>query len=226
MSSILLAPLNDLQSLAHTLFLSLSPPQTKPPPPPPLSAFLGCDKDLAAAVNLAHVHQIKQRKIESLEQELYDLEARWREICQELSNGNKELEEMVEEGEERIKATEDARKAAIPYPELLAYAQSLSTFSSAPPNVPDLNVPGQPQFPLFFPPFPNEEKMRRGRLNAEAPLGHLGETHSVGRAPTASPAVEPTQHMPGHNPYRAEIGRPQQPGPAVFAFDLDLNPDL
>jgi hypothetical protein len=56
------------------------------------------------------VHQIKQRKIESLEQELYDLEARWREICQELSNGNKELEEMVEEGEERIKATEDARK--------------------------------------------------------------------------------------------------------------------
>jgi hypothetical protein len=33
--------------------------------------------------------------------------------------------------------------------------------------------------PLFFPPFPNEEKMRRGRLNVERPLGGLGESHSV-----------------------------------------------
>ena len=45
----------------------------------------------------------------------------------------------------------------------------------------DHALPGQPPPPLFFPPFPNEEKMRRGRLNAEAPLGLLGETHSVGR---------------------------------------------
>ena len=71
--------------------------------------------------------------------------------------------------------------ASIPYPELLAYAQSLSAFTSAPPNMPDSALPGQPPPPLFFPPFPNEEKMRRGRLNAEAPLGLLGETHSVGR---------------------------------------------
>lgn len=35
--------------------------------------------------------------------------------------------------------------------------------------------------PLFFPPFPNEEKMRRGRLNVEKPLGGLGESHSVKR---------------------------------------------
>ena len=71
--------------------------------------------------------------------------------------------------------------ASIPYPELLAYAQSLSAFTSAPPNMPDLTLPGQNPPPLFFPPFPNEEKMRRGHLNAEAPLGLLGETHSVGR---------------------------------------------
>ena len=70
--------------------------------------------------------------------------------------------------------------AAIPYPELLAYAQSISAFTSAPPNMPDL-VPGQPPPPLFFPPFPNEEKMRRGHMNDEAPLGLLGETHEVGK---------------------------------------------
>lgn len=52
--------------------------------------------------------------------------------------------------------------------------------------MPDLMLPGQPPPPLFFPPFPNEEKMRRGRLNAEAPLGLLGETHSVGRRTSCS----------------------------------------
>ena len=102
-------------------------------------------------------------------------------------------------------------------------------------------LPGQPPPPLFFPPFPNEEKMRRGRLNAEAPLGPLGETHSVGRgmqgppdsssctltlsivAPTVSPkSDEQPQHVFGTNPYRMDH-RPQQD---FFDLDLDLNPDL
>lgn len=192
-----MGPLNELQTLSQTLFLSLSPPQTKPPPPPPLDAFLQCDRALAQALSTAQTHQIKQRNIESLEKEILDLDTQWRNICEELTKGKKELEELIEEGEERLKAIEQAKKgmpsicpsrhlpikssASIPYPELLAYAQSLSAFTSAPPNMPDLNLPGQPPPPLFFPPFPNEEKMRRGHLNAEAPLGSLGETHSVGR---------------------------------------------
>ncbi|KAJ7623518.1 vitamin-D-receptor interacting mediator subunit 4-domain-containing protein [Roridomyces roridus] len=221
MSSMLLGPLADLQNLSHTLFLSLSPAQSKPPPAPPLSAFLTCDETLSAAVNLAHTHQIKQRKIEALKDEILELDRRWREICTALEAGKRELEEMIEEGDERIEAIEQAKKASIPYPELLAYAQSLSAFTSAPPNMPDLTLPGQPPPPLFFPPFPNEEKMRRGRLNAEAPLGLLGETHSVGRAPTVSPkAPEAPQH--GANPYRQDMRAPQQ----IFDLDLDLNPDL
>jgi len=220
----ILGPLNELQSLSHTLFLSLSPAQTRPPPPPSISSFLECDKSLASAINLAHKHQIKQRKIDLLEVEILELDARWRAVCEELVNGKSELEEMIEEGDERIKAIEEAKKASIPYPELLAYAQSLSAFTSAPPNMPDLSLPGQPPPPLFFPPFPNEEKMRRGRLNAEAPLGTLGETHSVGRPPTVSPQVEANQHV-GHgaNPYRHELRAPQ---PQFFDLDLDLNPDL
>ena len=85
--------------------------------------------------------------------------------------------------------------------------------------------------------------MRRGRLNAEAPLGILGETHSVGRrtssyhsrsdvlqlnilsitAPTTSPEKPgPATGLPvHHNPYRPDH-RPQQ----VFDLDLDLNPDF
>ncbi|KAF5373297.1 hypothetical protein D9615_007486 [Tricholomella constricta] len=223
MSSILLAPLNELQALSHTLFLSLSPVQTKPPPAPPLSAFLDCDKALASAINLAHKHQIKQRQIDALEQEILDLEARWREIASALEIGKRELEDMIEEGEERIKAIEEAKRAAIPYPELLAYAQSISAFTSAPPNMPDLTLPGQPPPPLFFPPFPNEEKMRRGRLNAEAPLGLLGETHSVGRPPTISPKAHDTDQHHGANIYRQDLRGPQ---PQFFDLDLDLNPDL
>ncbi|TFK39946.1 vitamin-D-receptor interacting mediator subunit 4-domain-containing protein [Crucibulum laeve] len=221
MTAMLLTPLNNLHALSQYLFVALSSKHTNPPP---LSAFLDFDRALASAVNVAQKHQIKQRKIELLEAEILELEAQWREICAELSNGKEELEEMIEEGEERIKAIEEAKKAAIPYPELLAYAQSLSAFTSAPPNMPDLTLPGQPPPPLFFPPFPNEEKMRRGRLNAEAPLGLLGETHSVGRPPTVSPKADTNQHLaPGANPYRHDTRALQ---PQFFDLDLDLNPDL
>jgi len=95
--------------------------------------------------------------------------------------------------------------------------------------MPDVNLPGQPLPPLFFPPFPNEEKMRRGHLNAEAPLGLLGETHSVGRPPTMSPkteqplVVQPLGH--GAHPYRHDMRAPG-PQPQFFDLDLDLNPDL
>lgn len=111
-SETLLAPLNELQALAHTLFLSLSPPQTKPPPPPSLSAFLECDSALAKAINLVHVHQVKQRKIDSLETEILHLESQWRDICTQLAQGKAELEEIIEEGDQRIKAIEEAKRGA------------------------------------------------------------------------------------------------------------------
>jgi len=116
MASALLDPLNDLQSLAHTLFLSLSPVQTKPPPPPPLQAFLSCDHVLASAVNLAYTHQTKQRRIESLENEILELDRKWGEICTELAEEKQELEDMIEEGDERIKAIEAAKKGEHPCP--------------------------------------------------------------------------------------------------------------
>lgn len=198
MSDILLQPLNDLQALTQTLFHSLSPSQSRPPPVPPIAAFLDADIALAAAAKLARQHQIKQRKNERLKEEFLALEERWRDVVQELEQGKMELEVILTEGEERLKNIEAAKAgkllkatlctylnlpapaAAIPYPELLAYAQSLSAFTSAPPNMPEL-VPGQPPPPLFFPPFPNEEKMRRGHMNDEAPLGMLGESHEVGK---------------------------------------------
>ncbi|KAI0730654.1 vitamin-D-receptor interacting mediator subunit 4-domain-containing protein [Earliella scabrosa] len=223
MSEILLEPLAQMQALSHTLFQSLGPPQSRPPPPPSVSELLTTDARLAAAVQLASAHQVKQRRIERLKEEVLESDRRWREIVRTLDEGRRELDAIVREGEERIKAIEEAKAAAIPYPELLAYAQSLSAFTSAPPNMPDL-APGQPPPPLFFPPFPNEEKMRRGHMNDEAPLGILGETHSVGKPPTVSPTVELPGHL-GANPYRPDF-RPPPQQQSIFDLDLDLNPDL
>jgi hypothetical protein len=80
--------------------------------------------------------------------------------------------------------------------------------------------------------------MRRGRLNAEAPLGLLGETHPIGtsepvlsclsswryllaQAPDPSPAVH-TARPVAPSLYKNDSGQQQQ----FLDFDLDLNPDL
>lgn len=109
MNAILSQPLADLHSLSQALFQSLSPAQSKPPPPPPISSFLACDAALANAIHLARVHQNKQRKIDKLKLDVLALDEKWREICAELEGGKRELERMIEEGEIRCKAIEEAK---------------------------------------------------------------------------------------------------------------------
>jgi mediator of RNA polymerase II transcription subunit 4 len=76
---------------------------------------LACDEALSSAITLARIHQTKQRRVDALEKDILDLEARWREIAFELDGGRKELEEMIEEGEERVKAIEQAKKGMDPF---------------------------------------------------------------------------------------------------------------
>lgn len=221
MSDALTAPLTSINTLSNTLFQSLSSPHPHAKPSialPPISAFFNVEASLAHALEETATHQRRQKRIEELIAEIGVLEARWRYIVERIEQGKRELEAVVKEGEERIEGIRKAKEgeqmfsvsldhngtwsiASIPYPELLAYAQSLSAFTSAPPNMPDPNAPmsamhGAP-IPLFFPPFPNEEKMRRGRLNVEKPLGGLGESHSVKRE-------------------RPRVGRTDQPKPYLF----------
>ncbi|KAF8836733.1 hypothetical protein BDN67DRAFT_910575 [Paxillus ammoniavirescens] len=232
MTDTLTVPLTALTALSTALFQSLSSPQLHARPniaPPPLAAFLGAETSLAAVLAQTASHQRRQKRVDALVAEIGGLENRWREIVERIEKARRELDGTVREGEERVEGIKKAKEASIPYPELLAYAQSLSAFTSAPPNMPDPNapqntVPGAP-VPLFFPPFPNEEKMRRGRLNVEKPLGGLGESHSVKRK-TRSPSPKATtagRDRPGANPYRHEVRTQSQ---TVFDLDLDLNPDL
>lgn len=110
MTDALLAPLDRLQKLSQTLFLALSPPSTKPPPPPPIEAFIEADADLASVLHQTRIHQRKQRQIESLTAEVLSLESRLREIASELERGKMELEEMIEEGNGRVKSIEKAKE--------------------------------------------------------------------------------------------------------------------
>lgn len=113
MSEILLEPLAQMQALSHTLFQSLGPPQSRPPPPPSVSELLTTDARLAAAVQLASAHQVKQRRIERLKEEVLESDRRWREIVRTLDEGRRELDAIVREGEERIKAIEEAKAGAL-----------------------------------------------------------------------------------------------------------------
>lgn len=109
MSEILLDPLARLQTLSHTLFQSLGPPQSRPPPPPSVVELLAVDARLATAVQVARAHQVKQRRIEQLKDEVLDLDRRWREIVRALDEGRRELDAIVREGEERIQAIDGAK---------------------------------------------------------------------------------------------------------------------
>jgi mediator of RNA polymerase II transcription subunit 4 len=110
----LLDPLSVLQSLSQNLLLSLgSPIQSNKPHPPPTSsstdAFLKCDRDLAAAIELVQAHQLKQKKIEALKADLLAMQAKWKDICIEMENGKRELENMIKEADERIAAINEAQ---------------------------------------------------------------------------------------------------------------------
>ena len=60
-------------------------------------------------MQVARTHQVKQRRIEQLKDEVLDLDRRWREIVRALDEGRRELDAIVREGEERIKAIDEAK---------------------------------------------------------------------------------------------------------------------
>ena len=110
MSDQLLKPIEEFQRLSQALFLSLSgDPTARRVPLPPVSSFIECDAQISRALDIARTHQIKQRKIEILKQDILDLNAQWRHICSELEAGKQELEIMIKEGEERIESIDKAK---------------------------------------------------------------------------------------------------------------------
>ena len=108
-TNLLLGPLNHLNGVAQQLLQSLSPPHTKPPPPPPITALAEADAALAAAVQLAHIHQKKQQRIEALKSDVLALENSWRDVIVQLEEGRRDLETIIAEGDDRLDAIEQAK---------------------------------------------------------------------------------------------------------------------
>lgn len=101
MKELLAAPLQRFESLTQQLFLSLSMPNATPSPS--IEAFVQCDRELAAALNQSRDHQLKQRRIEQLKEDIVDLEWHLKAACQKLLQDKSELEAIIREGDERVK---------------------------------------------------------------------------------------------------------------------------
>jgi mediator of RNA polymerase II transcription subunit 4 len=114
-TSLLLGPLNHLNSVAQQLLQSLSPPHTKPPLPPPITALAEADAALAAAVQLAHTHQKKQQRIDALKADVLVLETSWRDVIVQLEEGRRDLETIISEGDDRLNAMEQAKAGRSPF---------------------------------------------------------------------------------------------------------------
>lgn len=113
MTHLLLDPLNHLNNVAQQLFQSLSPPHNKPPPPPPITALANADAALVDAVQLAHLHQKKQQRIEALKAEVLSLESSWRTVIMQLEEGRRDLEAIISEGNVRLDAIEQAKAGIV-----------------------------------------------------------------------------------------------------------------
>jgi len=109
--------LNHLNSIAQQLLQSLSTPHTKPPLPPPITALAEADAALAAAVQLAHTHQKKQKRIEALKSDILALENSWRNVIVQLEEGRRDLEAIIAEGDARLNAIEQAKAGAAAVPQ-------------------------------------------------------------------------------------------------------------
>ncbi|KAG9005361.1 hypothetical protein FRB94_001585 [Tulasnella sp. JGI-2019a] len=225
MRDILNTPLAEFEALTNQLFLSLaSPSSVRPPPQPPsVDAFVKCDKDLAAALAQAREHQIKQGRIERLKEKIVQLEWRLRDICLKITQDKSDIEAIIREGEERIKAIDRAEKDPLQTEVILTYAANLGSYSSAPPMD---SAPSTDQIapPAFRPPYPPDWILRRGLLAAQSGMlpEVVGESKPVGE-PTVSPDAQPKQM----HPIERERRHPGHYRPTTVSdiFELELNPE-
>lgn len=170
---------------------------------------------------------MKQKRIEQLMDEVYELDAQLIEVVETLATGQRELQAIIEEGEERVASADKAKNAAVSYQQLIAYGSKLADFTSAPPNAPiDDKEPASIPY-AFHPPFPATEIMQRGRLGLQEPIGPVGETRVIGdkTVPFTEPGA-PAQARPRPAQQLTQLPNRRQAIPNMDIFDLDLNPEL
>ncbi|KAF9177686.1 hypothetical protein BGZ51_008465 [Haplosporangium sp. Z 767] len=148
------------------------------------------DATLMGAVEKIESHQIQQRRIRQVQQEIEEQNKAIMTVIQNLRDAKQVLESDLENLEEKRAASAEARLAEVSVSEIVAYANRLSNYTSAPPNF-NPSDPNQP----FEPPYPREVNMRAGILNQQhipaAALVSLDEGFMPGTT------LQPGQALPG-----------------------------
>ncbi|TKY88914.1 hypothetical protein EX895_002155 [Sporisorium graminicola] len=99
-----------------------------------LSALHDVDQLLASRIQVAHQHAINQSRIERLQAQAKRKDRETRRAILELSQIQSELSEITRLSEDEVASIERAEKQPIGHATLLAYAQRLARYTSAPPG--------------------------------------------------------------------------------------------
>ncbi|KAF9923377.1 hypothetical protein FBU30_006559 [Linnemannia zychae] len=137
----------------------------KTPPESPndiMKQIVQLDNTLMGNVDKIEQHQIQQRKILQVRKEIEVIDKAIMTVIQTLRDAKQTLEASLENHDEKMAASTDARLAEISVSEIVAYANRLGNYTSAPPNF----NPADPNQP-FEPPYPREVSMRAGILNQQ-----------------------------------------------------------
>ncbi|KAG0209412.1 hypothetical protein BGX33_005523 [Mortierella sp. NVP41] len=137
----------------------------KTPPESPndmMKQIVQLDATLMGNVDKIEQHQIQQRKILQVRKEIEGVDKAIMTVIQTLRDAKQVLEASLEDQDEKLTASADARSAEISVSEIVAYANRLGNYTSAPPNF----NPADPNQP-FEPPYPREVSMRAGILNQQ-----------------------------------------------------------
>ncbi|RSH95027.1 hypothetical protein EHS25_000113 [Saitozyma podzolica] len=231
----LLDNLSQQSSLLTALFTHLSQPLSSNPSPlaiPPIPSFPSTsspsdplntiyaalaerERDLAGIVSRTYEHQAAYASLMRKRDEVSGLERRVRGLVKALERDRKELEGMVQSGEEIRESIAKSEKDPLPVKPLLAHAQALATHSSAP--VSSLLTPLDRANAL---PWPTEAAMRQGLLFAlQGSMSGVGDVGKIGDETKEVPAeTRETQREVIHE----DTGRRFDPN---AVFELDLNSD-
>ncbi|KAF9438404.1 hypothetical protein BGZ76_008058 [Entomortierella beljakovae] len=158
--------ITEYSRLTQTLFTSLElMTDGKAPPAQPsevMKKIVQLDNTLMGAVEKIELHQKQQQRIRKVRLEIEEQNKAIMKVIQSLRDAKQVLESNFEDLEEKRAVTADARSAEISVNEIIAYANRLSNYTSAPPNF----NPADPNHP-FEPPYPREVSMRAGILNQQ-----------------------------------------------------------
>ncbi|EST08828.1 Mediator complex, subunit Med4 [Kalmanozyma brasiliensis GHG001] len=99
-----------------------------------LAALQDVDQLFSSRIQIAHEHAVNQARIERLQAQAKRRDKETRQAILELSRIQAELAEIARLSEEEVASIERAEKQPIGHETLLAYAQRLARYTSAPPG--------------------------------------------------------------------------------------------